>query len=77
MTPSIVELLVDGQSHRIQIPPEWSGGLAVVVNVHRGRCSKKVLIGRLAAVILEHGGERGPRLEPGGGPAMGGAGREA
>ena len=77
MTPSVVTVTVDGQAHRVVIPHEWSGGLAFVVNCHRGQASKKLLVGRLAAILLEHGSERGPRLEPGGRPAVGGAGQEA
>ena len=53
MTPSVVEVRVDGQSHRISIPAEWSGGLAFVVNVHRGRVSRKILIGRLQPIYLD------------------------
>ena len=76
MTPSIVEIAVNGAVHRVTVPSEWSGGLAFVVNVHRGMASKKLLVGRLAAVIVEHGSERGPRLEPGSRPAVGGTGQE-
>ena len=63
MTPSVVTVTVDGQAHRVVIPHEWSGGLAFVVNCHRGQASKKLLVGRLAAVILEHGAGDAPRLE--------------
>lgn len=78
MSPSVVEILVDGQSHRIKIPAEWSGGLAIVVNCHRGMPSKKILVGRLASIILVPDGDhRGPHLEPGSGQAVGGAGQEA
>ena len=77
MTPSVVTVTVDGQAHRVVIPHEWSGGLTFVVNCHRGQASKKLLVGRLAAIILEHGDHRNPRLEPGGGAPVGGAGQEA
>lgn len=77
MNLAVVEVRVDGASYRITVPAEWSGGLAFVVNVHRGRPSKKLLVGRLAAVIVEHGVDGGPRLEPDGSPAVGGAGQEA
>ena len=79
MIPQTVELRLPGkQPHRISIPVEWSGGLAIVVNVNRGNPSGKILIGRLASVILvPDGDERGPRLESGGSPAVGGAQQEA
>ena len=63
MTPSVVTVTVDGQAHRVVIPHEWSGGLAFVVNCHRGQASKKLLVGRLTAVFLEHGGGDAPRFE--------------
>ena len=63
MTPSVVTVTVDGQAHRVVIPHEWSGGLAFVVHCHRGQASKKLLVGRLAAVLLGHGGGDAPRLE--------------
>jgi hypothetical protein len=72
VTPSIVEIAVNGVVHRVAVPVEWSGGLAFVVNVHHGQASKKLLIGRLAAILLEHGTERGPRLESGDSAAVGG-----
>ena len=52
MTPSVIEIAVNGAVHRVAVPAEWSGGLAFVVNVHRGQASKKILVGRLAAIIL-------------------------
>ena len=77
MTPSIVEIAVNGAVHRVTVPSEWSGGLAFVVNVHRGQASRKILVGRLAAIILERDGDHdNPRLEPGSRPAVGGAGQE-
>ena len=76
MTPSVVEIAVNGAIHRVSVPREWSGGLAFVVNVHRGQASKKLLVGRLAAILLEHGAHDGPRLESGHGSAVGGAGQE-
>ncbi len=78
MTPSVVTVTVDGQAHRVVIPPEWSGGLAFVVNCHRGFPSKKILVGRLASIILvPDGDDRGPRLEPRRNPAVGGTGQDA
>ena len=64
MIPSIVEIAVNGAVHRVQVPAEWSGGLAFVVNVHRGQASKKLLVGRLAAIIIEpnHESEQ-PRVQ--------------
>ena len=51
-TASVVEVRVDGQAHTIRIPAEWSGGLTVTVNVHRGRASHRILIGRSVAIML-------------------------
>ena len=78
MIPSVVTVTVDGQAHRVVIPHEWSGGVAIVVNCHRGFPSKKILVGRLASIILVPDGDHdNPRLESGGSPAVGGAGQEA
>ena len=77
MTPSVVEIVVNGAAYRIQIPAEWSGGVAIVVNVHRGMPSRKILLGRLASIILVPDGDHSnPRLEPGSGAPVGGAGSE-
>ena len=76
MTPSVVEIAVNGAVHRVSLPQEWSGGLTFVVNVHRGRVSKKLLVGRLAAIILEHGDDCGSRFESGHRPPLGGPGSE-
>lgn len=77
MTPSVVTVTVDGQTHRVIVPHEWSGGLTFVINCHRGQASKKLLVGRLAAIILERGDHGHPRLEPGDSAAVGGTGQEA
>ena len=77
MMPSVVEIAINGAVHRVSLPPEWSGGLAFVVNVHRGQASKKLLVGRLAAILLEHGSDDHPRLEPDSRAAVGGARQEA
>ena len=52
-TASVVEVRVDGQAHTIRVPAEWSGGLTITVNVHRGMASKKIMVGRSQAVMLE------------------------
>ena len=58
MTPSRVEVSVDGDTHRVEVPAEWSGALTLTVNYHRGRPSKKILVGRAQAVMLkEHEAE--------------------
>ena len=48
-----VEVLVDGDRHRIDVPAEWSGALTITVNVHRGSPSKKIFVARAQAVMLE------------------------
>ena len=63
MTPSVVTVTVDGQAHRVVIPHEWSGGLAFVVHCHRGRPSRKILVGRLAAIIVESNKESPFKVE--------------
>ena len=52
-TASVVEVTVDGHAHRVAIPAEWSGSLNITVNVHRGAASKKIMIGRSQAVMVE------------------------
>ena len=56
--PSRVEVAVDGDTHRVEVPLEWSGALTLTIHYHRGRPSKKILVGRAVSVMLkEHEAE--------------------
>ena len=71
-------VLVNGDRHAIAVPKEWTGTLQISLSVHRGRVSRKILVGRAVSVYLtEDGGQRSLKRPPGGGEAVGGSVQEA
>ena len=78
MTPALVQVLVDGHAHRVSIPVEWTGTLQISLSVHRGRVSRKILVGHAATVYLaEDGGHRDSERPSSGGQAVGREGPDA
>ena len=75
VTPALVQVLVDGHAHRVSIPVEWTGTLQISLSVHRGRVSRKILVGRATTVYLaEDGGQRDIECPSSRREAVGGAG---
>jgi len=54
---SQIAVTVDGYTHAVDVPAEWSGTLIISVNCHRGHASRKILVARQGVVML---GEKSP-----------------